>query len=170
MGRATRTPYQVTFVVLISGVMAYALLQSLVIPAIPTIQKDLHTTQEAATWLVTAYLLSASVCTPILGRIGDVFGKERMMVVTLAALGAGTALAAVSNSIGLLIIARLIQGAGGGVLPLAFGIIRDEFPREKVAGAIGLAAAMIAVGRGPGLTVGGPIGPPPGEPRRFIHP
>src|ERR1700710_1991690 len=92
MGRATRTPYQVTFIVLISGVMAYALLQSLVIPAIPTIQKDLHTTQAATTWLITAYLLSASVCSTILGRIGDVFGKERMRVVTLVALGAGTAL------------------------------------------------------------------------------
>ncbi len=157
MARAVRTPYQVTFAVLISGVMAYALLQSLVIPALPTIQHSLHTTQTATTWLVTAYLLSASVCTPILGRIGDVFGKERMFVVTLVALGVGTGLAAVSQSIGLLIVARLIQGAGGGVLPLAFGIIRDEFPREKVAGAIGLSAAMIAVGSGLGITVAGPI-------------
>jgi EmrB/QacA subfamily drug resistance transporter len=157
MARAVRTPYQVTFAVLISGVMAYALLQSLVIPALPTIQHSLHTTQTATTWLITAYLLSASVCTPILGRIGDVFGKERMLVVTLGALGAGTALAAVSQSIGLLIVARLIQGAGGGVLPLAFGIIRDEFPREKVPGAIGLSAAMIAVGSGLGITVAGPI-------------
>ena len=157
MGRAARTPYQVTFVVLISGIMAYALLQSLVIPALPTIQHDLHTTQNATTWLITAYLLSASVCTPILGRIGDVYGKERMLVVTLGALAAGTALAAVSNSIELLIVARLIQGAGGGVLPLSFGIIRDEFPREKVAGAIGLSAAMIAVGSGLGITVAGPI-------------
>ncbi len=157
MVRAKRTSYQVTFVVLISGVMAYSLLQSLVIPAIPTIQHDLNTTQSAATWLVTGYLLSASICTPILGRIGDAFGKERMLLVTLAALAAGTALAAVSHSIGLLIIARLIQGAGGGVLPLSFGIIRDEFPREKVAGAIGLSAAMIAVGSGLGITIAGPI-------------
>ena len=157
MGAPKRTRYQVTFLVLICGVMAYALLQSLVVPALPTIQADLHTTQTATTWLITGYLLSASVCTPILGRIGDVFGKERMLVVTLGALGAGTALAAVSNSIALLIVARLIQGAGGGVLPLAFGIIRDEFPREKVAGAIGLSAAMIAVGSGLGITVAGPI-------------
>jgi EmrB/QacA subfamily drug resistance transporter len=157
MGRATRTPYQVTFAVLISGVMAYALLQSLVIPALPTIQTDTGASTTATTWLVTGYLLSASVCTPILGRIGDVFGKERMFLVTLAALGAGSALAAFSSSIWLLILARLIQGAGGGVLPLAFGIIRDEFPREKVPGAIGLAAAMIAVGSGLGITVAGPI-------------
>jgi MFS family permease len=157
MARAGRTPYQVTFVVLISGVMAYALLQSLVIPALPTIQRSLHTTQTATTWLVTAYLLSASVCTPIIGRIGDGFGKDRMFVVTLAALAVGTGLAAVSQSIQLLIVARLIQGVGGGVLPLAFGIIRDEFPREKVAGAIGLSAAMIAVGSGLGITVAGPI-------------
>jgi EmrB/QacA subfamily drug resistance transporter len=157
VARAERTPYQVTFAVLISGVMAYALLQSLVIPALPTIQHSLHTTQTATTWLVTGYLLTASVFTPILGRIGDVFGKERMFVVTLVALGLGTALAAVSHSIGLLIVARLIQGAGGGVLPLAFGIIRDEFPREKVAGAIGLSSAMIAVGSGTGITLAGPI-------------
>ncbi len=157
MGRATRTPYRVTFGVLIMGVLAYALLQSLVIPALPTIQHDLNTTQAATTWLITGYLLSASVCTPILGRIGDVFGKERMLVVTLGALAAGTALAAVAHSITILIIARLIQGAGGGVLPLAFGIIRDEFPREKVAGAIGLSAAMIAVGSGLGITIAGPI-------------
>jgi EmrB/QacA subfamily drug resistance transporter len=157
MARPDRTPHQVTFAVLISGVMAYALLQSLVIPALPTIQHSLHTTQTATTWLVTAYLLSASVFTPILGRIGDVYGKERMYVVTLVALGIGTGLGAIAHSIGVLIVARLIQGAGGGVLPLAFGIIRDEFPREKVAGAIGLSSAMIAVGSGFGITIAGPI-------------
>ena len=80
-----------------------------------------------------------------------------MFVVTLVALGIGTGLGAVAHSIGLLIVARLIQGAGGGVLPLAFGIIRDEFPREKVAGAIGLSSAMIAVGSGFGITIAGPI-------------
>jgi EmrB/QacA subfamily drug resistance transporter len=157
MGRATRTPYQVTFLVLISGIAAYSLLQSLVTPALPTIQRDLHASQGAVTWLVTAYLLAASVCTPILGRIGDVFGKERMLVVTLTALALGTGLAAVAHNITLLIVARLIQGAGGGVLPLAFGIMRDEFPREKVAGAIGLSAAILAVGGGLGITIAGPI-------------
>ncbi len=155
--RATRLSYRLIFLTLISGIAAYSLLQSLISPALPTIQRELHASQGAVTWLITAYLLSASVCTPILGRIGDVFGKERMLVVTLCALAFGTAMAAVSHNITLLIVARLIQGAGGGVLPLSFGIMRDEFPREKVAGAIGLSAAILAVGGGLGLTIAGPI-------------
>jgi MFS family permease len=80
---------------------------------------------------MTAYLLSASVATPILGRVGDIVGKERMLLLTLAALAAGSLIAALAPSIGVLIIARAVQGIGGAVLPLAFGIIRDEFPRER---------------------------------------
>jgi len=81
-----RTSYVASFVVLATGVMAYALLQSLVIPVLPTISRDLHTSQSTVTWVLTAYLLSASVFTPIVGRLGDMWGKERMLVATLAAL------------------------------------------------------------------------------------
>ena len=109
------------------------------------------------TWVLTAYLLSASVFTPIIGRIGDKVGKERMLVAALAALAVGSLLAALAPSIGVLIAARAIQGVGGGVLPLTFGIIRDEFPREKVAGAVGTSAALLAVGGGLGLVLAGPI-------------
>jgi MFS family permease len=97
------------------------------------------------------------VFTPILGRIGDMVGKERMFVVALAALALGSFLAAIATSIGVMIAARVIQGVGGGVLPLAFGIIRDEFPGEKVGGAIGTTAALAAVGGGAGIVLGGPI-------------
>ena len=89
--RATRSHYQVTFAVLAVGVGAFALLQSLVIPVLPTIAADLHTDQTTVTWVLTAYLLSASVFTPILGRVGDMVGKERMLVVALAALAVGLA-------------------------------------------------------------------------------
>src|SRR4051812_7469050 len=126
-------------------------------PVLPTIEAALHTDQSTVTWVLTVYLLSASVCTPIIGRIGDKVGKERMLVVALGALAAGSLLAAVAPSIGVLIGARAIQGVGGGVLPLTFGIIRDEFPRDKVAGAIGTAAALLAVGGGFGLVLAGPI-------------
>src|SRR4029077_20831598 len=128
-----RSHYQVTFAVLAVSVSAFALLQSLVVPVLAQIQADLHTSETTVTWVLTAYLLSASVCTPIIGRIGDKVGKERMLVVALGALAAGSLLAAVAPTIGVLIGARAIQGIGGGVLPLTFGIIRDEFPREKVA-------------------------------------
>jgi MFS family permease len=107
--------------------------------------------------VLTAYLLSASVMTPILGRVGDMIGKERVFVASLLALGAGSALAAVAPSIGVMIVARVIQGFGGGVLPVAFGIVRDEFPEERVAGAVGSLASLTAVGSGLGIVLAGPI-------------
>src|SRR3954452_7406460 len=132
-----RAPRQLTFAVLAAGVLAFALLQSLVIPVLPTIQAELGATQADVTWVLTAYLLSASIFTPIVGRLGDMTGKKRMFVVALAALAVGCLLAALAPNLAVMIVARVIQGVGGGMLPLAFGIIRDEFPREKVPGAIG---------------------------------
>lgn len=157
MGERRRTGYVASFAVLATGVMAYALLQSLVIPVLPTISRDLDTSQSTVTWVLTAYLLSASVFTPIIGRLGDMWGKERMLVAILAALAVGCVLSAVATSIGVMIAGRVIQGAGGGLLPLSFGIIRDEFPQERVAGAVGTLAALTAVGGGAGIVVAGPL-------------
>ena len=153
----SRPHYNAVFAVLLMGISAFAVLQSLIAPVLSTFITALHTTQDTATWLMTAYLLAASVATPILGRIGDKVGKERMLVFTLLALTAGSGLAALSHSVGLMILARAIQGLGGGLLPLSFGIIRDEFPAEKVNSAIGLGSATTAVGGGLGLLVAGPI-------------
>ncbi|MCW2613721.1 MAG: Multidrug resistance transporter, superfamily protein [Frankiales bacterium] len=156
--RNSATPdYRLTFVVLCAGVSAFSLLQSMVNPVLPTIEAALDTDQRTVTWVLTAYLLSASVFTPIVGRIGDKVGKERMLVVALGALAVGSLIAALAPTIGVLIFARVVQGIGGGVLPLTFGIIRDEFPAEKVAGAIGTAAALLAVGGGLGLVLSGPV-------------
>ncbi len=152
-----RASYRLTFCVLLLGGSAYALLQSLVIPALPTIQHSLHTSQDLVTWVVTAYLLSASIATPIMGRVGDMVGKERVLLITLGALALGSVVAGLAHSIGVLIIGRTIQGIGGGVLPLSFGIIRDEFPPTKVAAGVGVIAAITAVGGGLGLVVAGPI-------------
>jgi EmrB/QacA subfamily drug resistance transporter len=152
-----RAHHQVTFAVLAAGVAAYALLQSLVTPVLPTIQEALHTSQTDVTWVLTAYLLSASIFTPIVGRLGDMSGKKRMFVIALVALAIGCLLSALATNLLVMIIGRVIQGVGGGVLPLAFGIIRDEFPRDKVAGAVGSIAALIAVGAGVGIVLAGPI-------------
>ncbi|HVA02524.1 MAG TPA: MFS transporter [Acidimicrobiales bacterium] len=154
LGRAN---YRATYIVLLLGVSAYALLQSLVLPVLSTIQHDLHTSQSTVTWLLTAYLLSASIFTPILGRVGDMVGKERMLVVTLSALALGSVMAGLAHSIVLLILGRVVQGIGGAVLPLSFGIIRDEFPATKVATGVGVVAAMAAVGGGAGIVLAGPI-------------
>src|SRR4051794_5842102 len=154
---APRQHYNVTFAVLALAGISFALLQSLVAPALPAIQHSLHTTTSAVAWVLTAYLLSASVATPILGRLGDMFGKERMLVLALAALGLGSLVAALANSVEVLIAARVIQGLGGAIFPLAFGIIRDEFPRGRSAGAIALISALLGVGGGAGIVLAGPI-------------
>jgi EmrB/QacA subfamily drug resistance transporter len=143
--------------VLALGGASYAMLQSLVVPALPTLQQDLHTSPTGVTWIFTAYLLAASVATPIAGRLGDMFGKKRTLVVVLAGLAAGTLLAAVATTLPVMIGARTIQGLGGAIFPLAFGIVRDEFPRERVAGGIALISGLLGVGGGLGIILAGPI-------------
>lgn len=152
-----RTHPNVTLAVLALGGMAYAMLSSAVVPALPTMQHDLGASETGITWLLTGYLLAASVGTSILGRLGDMYGKERLLLWTLVILAGGTLLAAVASSLPLLIAARFIQGAGGGIFPLAYGIVRDEFPAEKVAGGIGLLSAILGVGGGLGIVLSGVI-------------
>jgi EmrB/QacA subfamily drug resistance transporter len=152
-----RRHYGVTFTVLAVAGISYALLQSLVAPALPAIQRDLNTTPEAVTWVFTSFLLSASIATPIAGRLGDMFGKERTLLLVLVVLAGGTLVSAVAKSVELLILGRVIQGTGGAIFPLAFGIIRDEFPRARVASGIGFISALLGVGGGAGIVLAGPI-------------
>ena len=116
------------------GGVSYALLQSLVAPALPEIQHALHTSENSVSWVLTAYLLSASVATPLIGRLGDMYGKERLLMIVLVLLAVGTLVSALATALPLMLVGRVIQGAAGGIFPLAFGIIRDEFPRDRVAG------------------------------------
>jgi MFS family permease len=91
--------------------MAYGLQQTLVAPALPAIQDDLDVSTTAVTYVLTAFLLSASVFTPIIGRLGDMFGKKRMLVITLVLFALGSLVSALSHDIGMLITGRVIQGA-----------------------------------------------------------
>ncbi|MBB4697571.1 MFS transporter [Paractinoplanes abujensis] len=157
MNRTRRIPLNATFAVLAASVVVYTLMQSLLTPVLATMVTELHTTQGTVTWVLTAYLLSASIFTPIMGRVGDMLGKRGVLVFTLLALALGSLLAALATNITVMIIARVVQGVGGGALPLSFGIIRDEFPRGRVAGAVGLIASLSAVGGGLGIVLAGPV-------------
>jgi EmrB/QacA subfamily drug resistance transporter len=152
---APRQHYGVTLAVLATSALAYAVSQTMVAPALPAIQRSLHTTTTGVTWVLTIYLLTASIATPVLGRLGDMFGKERVLVAVLVMFGLGSLVAALSHSIGVLVAGRAIQGFGGAVFPLAFGIIRDEFPPERVAAGIGLISATFGIGGGLGLVASG---------------
>ncbi|GAB7007150.1 MFS transporter [Nocardioides sp. AN3] len=157
MARASASRYRVTFMVLAVAVSSYSVQQSLFIPVLPTIQSEFHTDQASVTWVVTAYLVSAAVATPILGRLGDRAGKQRILVSGLAAMALGSFLAGFATHIGVLIVARVIQGAGGAVVPLTFGIIRDEFPPDRVVSRVSFATSLSAIGAAAGIVLGGPI-------------
>lgn len=152
-----RSSPTLTLAVISLGAIAYSLLQSLVSPALPDIQEATGASASAVSWILTSYLLAASVATPILGRLGDIHGKERVLFWVLIALAVGTALSAVATSLPVLIAGRVIQGAAGGIFPLAFAIIRDEFPRERVAGAIGMMSSLLGIGGGLGVVLAGVI-------------
>jgi len=144
-----------TLLVLASAGLAYALAQTMIVPALPAIQRQFGTSPADVTWLLTAFLLTSSIATPLVGRLGDMYGKEHWLLVCLAVFGAGSVVAALAGSLEVMIAGRVIQGAGGGIFPLAIGIIRDEFPREKVATGIGTISAMFGIGGGVGLVVAG---------------
>src|SRR3954447_21044287 len=152
-----RQHYNVTFALLAIVGISYALLQSLVAPALPDIQHALHTSVSSVSWVLTAYLLSASIATPLIGKLGDMYGKARLLVCVLVVLSAASVLCALATSLPVMLIGRVLQGAAAGIFPLAFGIIRDEFPPERVAGAIGLMSALMGIGGGAGVVLAGPI-------------
>jgi MFS family permease len=157
MPRLYQSSPRATFSGLAAAAAAFSLMQSLVTPVLPTIQQDLHTSTGTVTWVLTAWLLAASVATPLVGRIADMIGKDRALLVALAAIAAGCLVAALAPTVGVLIVARVLQGLGGAVFPVSFGIIRDEFPAHRVTGAVGVMAAVIATGSGLGIVLAGPI-------------
>lgn len=154
--RALKANNTVTFGVLAVATSSFSMLQSLIVPVLAQVQLEFGTSQTTVTWVLTAYLLSASICTPLFGRIGDVVGKSRMLAISLVVLSVGSLAAALAPSIGWLIAARAVQGMGGGVLPLSFGIVRDEF-RDRMTLGLGIVASLAAVGFGVGIVIAGPI-------------
>jgi EmrB/QacA subfamily drug resistance transporter len=153
---AAAHPTEVLFVLLLAGI-TFALSQTLVIPALPEIGEGLHTSTATASWLVTAFLLSASIATPIVGKLGDVHGKGRVLTTVLLVFSAGTVVAALGTSVGVVIAGRVLQGVAGGVFPLAFGIVRDTFPRERVPAGLGMVSAIFGIGGGIGLPLSGVV-------------
>ena len=144
-----------TLLILGVAALAFALGQTTLIPAIPELARELHTDASGVAWAMTGYLLAAAVCTPLVGRLGDMFGKRRLLVIALLAFAAGSIVSALGSALWIVVAGRVMQGVGGGIFPLCFGIIRDEFPRDRVARSVGLLSALAAIGGGLGLVIGG---------------
>jgi EmrB/QacA subfamily drug resistance transporter len=152
-----RQHYNVTLAILTLAGSAFSLQQTMVFPALSTFQRELDTSTAWATWILTGFLVAAAVMTPILGRLGDQFGKKRVLIVSLSLFAIGCFGAAAAWNIWSLIAFRALSGAGGALFPLSFAIIRDEFPPEKVKVGIGLLSAVWGVGGGFGIVLSGLI-------------
>src|SRR3954465_296158 len=149
---------RVVFLSLLLAGMAFALSQTVVSPALPEIQREFGAAPSSAAWILTGYLLAASVATPIVGKLGDLFGRGKVLTVVLLIFAAGSAVCALAPSLAVLVLGRVIQGVGGGIFPLAFGIIRETFPPERVATAIGGGRAPFGIGGGDRAGVSGAHG------------
>jgi MFS family permease len=146
------------FTALMAGVLGYTFAQAMVAPALPVIQGALGASVSTTAFVLTAFLLTASVATPIVGSLADMFGKKRMLLLALYALAAGLLVCALgSESIGLLIAGRALQGISAGAVPVAFSVIREQFPEPKVPLALGAVSAGFGIGGGAGVVAAGLI-------------
>ncbi|MEU8632087.1 MFS transporter [Amycolatopsis sp. NPDC048633] len=128
-----------------------SLMQTLVIPLIPALPGLLHASAADATWAITATLLAGAVATPTMGRLGDMYGKRRMLLVSLGALVVGSAVGALSDTLVPMVAGRTLQGLAAGVIPLGISIMRDELPAERLGSATALMSASLGVGGALGL-------------------
>ncbi|MCW2871652.1 MAG: major facilitator superfamily 1 [Streptomyces oryziradicis] len=138
------------------GVLAFAgivvaLMQTLVVPLIPQLPTLLHASASNASWAITATLLAGAIATPVLGRLGDMYGKRRMLLVSLALLVAGSVVCALADSLTPMVIGRVLQGCAMGVIPLGISIMRDELPPEKLGSSMALMSSSLGVGGAFGL-------------------
>ncbi|MBA2945474.1 MFS transporter [Streptomyces himalayensis] len=137
--------------VLAFGGIVVSLMQTLVIPIVPELPKLLNASSADTAWAVTATLLAAAIATPIMGRLGDMYGKRRMLLVSLVMLVAGSVTAALSDSLTPMIVGRALQGLAAGVIPLGISIMRDELPAERLGSATAMMSASLGVGGALGL-------------------
>ncbi|PJM95088.1 MFS transporter [Streptomyces sp. CB01373] len=149
-GQSAPRPNAVVAVLAFGGIVV-SLMQTLVIPIIPELPQLLHASASDTVWAVTATLLAAAVATPVMGRLGDMYGKRRMLLLSLAMLVAGSVTAALSDSLTPMIVGRALQGLASGVIPLGISIMRDELPAERLGSATAMISASLGVGGALGL-------------------
>ena len=131
--------------------------ETMLIPAIPDLIKDFHVSYSTSSWILTAYLIPGAVMTPIAGKLSDIYGKKRILLIIMTIYAIGVSIAGFATNIYFLLFARAIQGIGMAMFPIAFSIIRDNFPREKLSIGQGVISSMFASGAVIGLSVGGAI-------------
>ena len=132
-----------------------ALQNTAVVPLLPVLQRELHTSLSAVSWTLTLSLLVGAVSTPLLSRFGDMYGRRTIILGALALLVIGSVLAGLATSLPMLLVARVLQGFVAALVPLSIGVVRDLLPREQLATGIGVVSATMGFGSGGGMILAG---------------
>ncbi|MFI9241513.1 MFS transporter [Streptomyces sp. NPDC053086] len=144
----TRTAGGAVVPVLAFAGIVVAVMQTLLVPVIKDLPQLLDTAPSNATWVLTSTLLSGAVATPIMGRLGDLYGKRRMLILSLAVMVGGALVSALTSQLLTMIVGRTLQGFAMGAIPLGIGLMRDMLPRERLGSAMALMSSSIGVGGG----------------------
>src|SRR6187200_380737 len=128
----------------IATMVMYA--ETMLIPAIPDLIRDFHVSYSMSSWILTSYLIAGAVMTPIAGKLSDIYGRKKILLIIMVIYALGVCFAGLSSNIYFMLIARAIQGVGMSMFPIAFGIVRDKFPREKISIGQGVITYMFASG------------------------
>ena len=147
----------ITLAILGSSILITLYGETMLLPAIPDIIRDFDISYSTSSWILTAYLVAGAVMTPIAGKLSDMYGRKKIIIIIMIVYIIGILAGGLSTNYSFLLIARIIQGIGISMFPIAFGIVRDQFPREKLAIGVGLFSSMFAAGSVVGLAVGGAI-------------
>ena len=152
-----RTSAWITLGILGSTILITMYGETMLLPAIRDIIRDFNISYSTSSWILTAYLISGAVATPIAAKLSDIYGRKKMVMIILIIYIIGICAGGFSINISFLLVARVIQGIGISMFPIAFGIIRDQLPKEKLAIGVGVFSSMFAAGSVVGLAVGGSI-------------
>jgi MFS family permease len=147
----------VSLIILSSIVLVIMYGETMLLPAIPNLVSEFDISYNTSSWILTAYLITGAVMTPIAGKLSDIYGKKKVLIIIMIIYSIGTLLGGLSNNIMIMIISRVIQGMGLAMFPVAFGIIREKFPENKIAIGQGIFTAVFAGGSVVGLGLGATI-------------
>ena len=151
--KISRHAWQVTAILSSAATMImYA--ETMLIPAIPDLIKDFDISYSTSSWILATYLVSAAVMTPISGKLSDMYGKKKILIIIMIIYTASVSLGGFADSISFLLAIRAFQGIGLSMFPIAYSIVRDLFPRQKIAIGQGVVSSMFASGAVIGLAVG----------------
>jgi MFS family permease len=147
----------ITLAILGSTILIAMYGETMLLPAIPDIIRDFDISYSTSSWILSAYLISGAVATPIFGKLSDIYGRKKMVMIILIIYIIGIFSGGISSDITFLVISRVIQGIGISMFPIAFGIIRDQLPKDKLSVGVGIFSSMFAAGSVVGLGLGASI-------------